>query len=507
MDIDYQSIEENFQVYGPYRVIPLPIDKGVKVQNPIFIGPGPGGKIYASNQTGEIYSLIDSNGDGLEDEAFLFFDVSDLGLRSPTSFIFKGDTAFVGTSQLIIGLLDKNHDGRADSSWVVFDQIPFSHHPYEWTTGLCFGLDGKLYFNLTTDSWNDGASPDPKGMRGSILKISTDGKGLEQLATGIRSVPSMAFHSSGSLFFVDNEGGGNPNEELNMLKVGAFYGHNTRKYKDAGEIAGPAFVLRTEVAPGGMVFNSSSNDFGSTPGDLFIAFYGPGERWNRGGVGRVRITPKEDGEFQFEEFPVVDIPKLSSLAFSEKGELFLAQHGVSDYWYNPTQEKSGGFYKLVYDPSVNYLSEKAEFNQKEEINTDNLLLGRQLYADLACSACHAVDRETELLGPNLKDIGAKLTRDEILDEISYPSKIIKPSMVGVKIFKKDGQVLMGRPVSIDTDTISLMLVGNYVVSIPRGDIQKTENLEKSLMYEGLLTGLKEEEINALLDYLIHLKSD
>ncbi|PSL07338.1 DUF7133 domain-containing protein [Cecembia rubra] len=499
--------QEIFPVYGPYRVIALPINKGVKVLNPVFITSGPDGKIFASNQTGEIYSLVDSDGDGLEDEASLYFDVSDLGLRSPSSIIFKGDTAFVGTSQLILGLLDRNKDGKADSSWVVFDQIPFSHHPYEWTTGLCFGEDGKLYFNLTTDSWNDGASPDPRGLRGSILRVTTDGKNFEQLATGIRSVPSMAFHSSGNLFFVDNEGGGNPSEELNILQAGAFYGHNPRKYNNPKQSTGPAFSLKTELAPSGIVFNSSSNDFGGTSGDLFVAFYGPGERWNRGGVGRVRITHLEDGDLQFEEFPVVDIPKLSSLTFSEKGELYLAQHGVSDYWYNPTQQKSGGFYKLVLDPAISYLTEKPHVNQTEDFKSDNLLLGKQLYAELACLACHSTNGEMELLGPNLKDIGIKLTRAEILDEISYPSNIIKPSMVGVKVFKKDGQILLGRPVSIDADTIALMLIGNYVVSIPRLEIQKTENLEKSLMYEGLLTGLKDEEIQALLDYLIHLSND
>ncbi|WP_304517288.1 PQQ-dependent sugar dehydrogenase [Cecembia rubra] len=499
--------EENFPVYGPYRVIRLPIDKGVKVLNPVFITTGPGGKIFASNQTGEIYSLVDSDRDGLEDEALLYFDVSELGLRSPVSFVFKGDTALVGTSQMIIGLLDMDFDGKADSSWVVFDKIPFSHHPYEWTTGLCLGPDGKLYFNLTTDSWNDGASPDPEGIRGSILRISTNGLYLEQLATGIRSVPSMAFHPTGKLFFTDNEGGGNPTEELNILELGAYYGHNSRKYKNPENILDAVFNLKTEVAPSGLAFNSSSNDFGGTSNDLFVTFYGPGERWKRGGVGRVHVTVMEDGNLKFEEFPVVDIPKLSSLTFSEQGDLYLAQHGVSDYWYNPTQERSGAFYKLVFDASVNHLTNKPQINLNEGFNSDNLLLGKQLYAQLACLACHATDGVTELLGPNLKDIGLKLSREEILNEINEPSKIIKPSMVGLKVSKKDGKVLLGRPVSINSKTIDLMLVGNYVVSISREEIQKIENLDKSLMYEGLLSRMNEAEIQALLDYLIHLSQD
>lgn len=101
-----------------------------------------------------------------------------------------------------------------------------------------------------------------------------------------------------------------------------------------------------------MVFNAAANDFGGTAGDLFIAYYGPGERWSRGAVGRVRITRPDDGNYRYEQFPVIDIPKLSDLAFGPDGSLYLAQHGKSDYWYNPTREKSGAFFKVVHDPSV-----------------------------------------------------------------------------------------------------------------------------------------------------------
>jgi putative heme-binding domain-containing protein len=499
------EITEEFKVYGPYKVIKLPVQKGVRILNPTFISLGPNGWIFSANQSGEIYTLQDSDGDGLEDEALLFFNINDLGLRSPSGFAFSGDTVYIGTSQEIRAFIDFDNDGKADSTWTVFNEIPYSHHPYEWTPGLSFGSDGWLYFNLTTDSWNAGASPDPRGYRGSILKIKTDGKKVEQLATGIRSIHGMAFHSNGDLFFADNEGGGNSSEELNVLEKGAFYGHNPRKYNSPENVKGPVYDLKTEVAPSGIVFNKNDNDFGGTGGDLFVAYYGPGERWNRGGVGRVRITRDGDGNYQFEEYPVLDIPKLSDLVFSDKGELYLAQHGKSDYWYNPTQEKSGMFFKVVYDPNVNYLNTKSRPNQEEIFSNSSIESGKQLFAELACLACHSMDGSTELLGPNLKDVGNRFSREELIEEIAYPSKIIKPSMTGLKVIKKDGQVLLGRPVSIDENEISLMLVGNYIVSIAKADIDKTEPMEKSLMYEGLLQGVSEEEMNNLLDYIISMK--
>ncbi|HMQ00224.1 MAG TPA: c-type cytochrome, partial [Cyclobacteriaceae bacterium] len=372
---------------------------------------------------------------------------------------------------------------------------------------LCFGPDGWLYFNLTTDSWNAGASPDPKAYRGAIIRVSPDGKRAERLATGIRSVPSMVFNQYGDLFFIDNEGGGNPQEEFNLLKIGAYYGHNPNKYPDINVTEAPVHIFSTEVAPAGMTFNSTTNDFGGTAGDLFVAFYGPGERWTRGAVARLRMTRQADGTYTFEEHAIADVPKLSDLAFGQDGALYLAHHGLSDYWYNVTEEKTGGFYKLIYDKS---LEGKAFKNRSKSIGylaANSIEKGKQIYAERACLACHAVDGETEWIGPNLKDAGKKFTREEILDEILYPSKIIKPSMVAARVTKKDGQVQLGRVVNTDENFVSLMLIGNYVVKIPKVEIEKIEDEMQSLMYENLLVGLSDEEVNNLLDYIMSLQRD
>ena len=82
---------------------------------------------------------------------------------------------------------------------------------------------------------------------------------------------------------------------------------------------------------------------------------------------------------------------------------------------------------------------------------------------------------------------------EILDEIVNPSRIIKPSMMAVRVFKTNGQTMLGRVVNAGEKTISLMLIGNQVVEIPRHEILKTENEKKSLMYEGLTNGLEEPQ--------------
>lgn len=500
--------EDLAAVYGPYRVIRLPLTKGVKILNPIQISLGPGGRIFAANQTGEVYFLRDSDGDGLEDETVLFCDVSRDGLSSPAGFAYRGDTIYIGTRQEIRAYRDTDGDGRADTSWTFFKDIPHGAHPYEWTSGLCFGPDGALYCALATDSWNAGASPDPQGYRGSLLRIAPDGKTAERVATGLRSAYGLAFNAHGDLFLTDNEGGGNLQEELNRLVRGRFYGHNAKKFtgsEAAPPTEGPAFVLEYELAPGGIEFNAVTNDFGGTGGDLFIAYYGPGERWTRGGVGRVRITRQDDGSYRYAEFPALDVPKLSDLAFGPDGALYLAQHGKSDYWYSPTEEKSGAFYKVVLDPKrTSWPQQKAKPGQ-EKLPANAVVAGRELFAQRACSACHEAGDGPERLGPILRGIGTRLSRAEILEDILEPGKRIKPSLAAVKVTRKDGGIVLGRVVHTDEHQLAVMVMGNAIVTVPRSEIATSEELTKSLMPERLLNGLSEEETDHLLSYLVSLQ--
>lgn len=497
-------LDPNVSVFGSYAVVKLPVKTGVKVWNPVQVVRGPDNIIYAANHTGEIYSLLDTDGDQLEDHAILFCNVRDQGLRSPASMAFKGRDLYVGTAQEVRIYTDTDGDRKSDQNRSFLKDIPHSEHPYEWCSGLTFAPDGSLYLVLTTDSWNAGASPDPDGWRGSILRISPDGGKVERFATGVRSVASMVFNEERDLLFIDNEGGGNPTEELNVALEGHFYGHNPLKFGNPS-VTKPLYDLKTEVAPAGMEFNSSTNDFGGTGGELFVAFYGPGERWNRGAIGRLQLTRQNDSVYAVKEFPVAKgIAKVSDLTFGSNGDLYVAHVGKTDYWYQPVDSVEGAFYRLIYAPWVKP-SPIEEAAEKIGASESTLELGRDLFARAACSACHSVDGKTELIGPNLKDIGHVYSREELLEEIKSPSLRIKPSMIASRITLKSGEVMLGRIVSSDQNRIRLMIVGNRIIDIPKNSIQQEEFSKTSLMYEDLLHGMSDKEVDALLSYLISLQ--
>jgi putative heme-binding domain-containing protein len=178
---------------------------------------------------------------------------------------------------------------------------------------------------------------------------------------------------------------------------------------------------------------------------------------------------------------------------------------VSDYWYNPTTERSGGFYKIVYDPALKDQPIRKRQKSDENLSASSIERGRQVFLQRACFACHATDGKTEMIGPALNGIANSMTREELQNDIANPSERIKASMVATRVIKTNGQNLLGRMVSADETNISLMLIGNQVVTIPRSEISETKEETKSLMYENLLKGLKQEEIDNLLDYVLSLK--
>ena len=493
--IKYQ--DTTIKVYEPYAVLKLPIQKGTVVWNPGVLEPGPGRRIFVANMTGEIYSLLDTDGDGIEDSAKEFCDIKKDGFRTPTGMVFKGWDLYVGLPQQVRVYRDLDRDFVADTSFVHFDQIPFSDHPYEYTSGLRFDAQGWLYISLTTDSWNAGASPDPNKYRGAILKISPDGKKVSTVGTGIRSVHGMAFNSDGQLFFADNQGGQNSVEELHLLREGHFYGHNTNKYGDA-KVTPPIAAFRSEVTPADMEFQSvNGQEF------LYASLYGPGEYWERGAVARLLITAENDSLKAREEL-LADLPKAAGLAFAENGDLYVSRMGQTDYWYFAKDSPDGAIYRLIEASWVKPLDKPSEIDVAPALKGSDIEKGRFLFASLGCASCHGIDGKTELLGPNLRNIGKVYDRDELLEEIIYPSKRMKPGTFPTRITTVTDEVFLGRVITQDEEAVHLMLIGNIIKKIPIEDIASSASVTESMMYEGLLHGLSDAEIDALLDYLVSL---
>lgn len=495
-DVIKAHMDSTISVYDNYAVVKLPIEQGVEIWNPGVLEKGPEGRIFVANLTGEIYSLEDSDGDGLEDQAIEFCNVKDDGLRTPTGLVFKGWDLYVGLPSQIRVYRDTDHDFHADTSFVFFDDIPYSDHPYEYTTGLKFDKNDWLYVALATDSWNAGASPDPLKYRGSILKISPGGDSVVVMATGIRSVFGMAFNKDGELYFADNKGGQNTVEEFHLLQKGHFYGHNTQKYGKREETQ-PITGLEG-VAPAEMEFRTEGGHE-----NLYIAYYGPGEYWKRGHITKCIITKNDHGKIIVEEQPLAEIPKSAGIALADNGDIYVSSVGISDYWYYAKDTMDGVLYRLIRKSWIT--PDTPDTTGKEILATQSQLeRGAFIFNRLACGSCHSTDGETEMLGPGLQSISSVYSREELLVEIQEPSKRLKSGDFPTRITTTDDVVFLGRVLTQNDLEVRIILVGNNIKNLPTSQIKSLERLTKSLMWPGLLTGMNEEDKNALLAYLTSL---
>ncbi len=125
--------------------------------------------------------------------------------------------------------------------------------------------------------------------------------------------------------------------------------------------------------------------------------------------------------------------------------------------------------------------------------------GRFLYAGI-CAACHKLYGEGNTIGPDLTGSG----RHEInylIENIADPSAVVAADYTMAVITLKDGRVLNGI-ISARTDrTITVKMVG-METTVDRNDIVKQEQLPVSIMPEGQLTALNDQQLSDLFAYLM-----
>ena len=491
--------DSSIPVFGKYSLVKLPVKTGVKLWNPTAIVRDENDIMWAANYTGEIYSLHDTDGDGLEDHAELFCDIKEEKLRYPTCMAWKNGELYIGTTQEIRAYKDNDGDFKADTSRVFFKDFPWTLHYFDWTFALEFGPDDHAYVIFCTDYLNRSRAKDPNKYRGAIVRISPDGKKSEIFAAGARFAYGMAFNEHGDLFFSDNKSGGNPTEEINFAEKGKFYGHNTNKYPGM-ETVKPLVEVKKGFGSGGLEYNSLSNDFGGTGGNLFLACWGPDGKWDRGSLVRIELDKQEDGSYKAKEHLVAgEFAKIIDVKFSKEGDLYIAQFGREGRAHIPYKQPEGALYRMIYTPWKKAPLYKSVL--QGPLISGDLKTGENIF-NARCALCHDSNSlEIDKLGPPLKGIGDMFSRSEILTAINEPSKGIKTDYETNEVVKKDGSKVLGRVASVDEEGVNLMVPGNTVVSIKNEDIKSQKMLETSLMPPGLLNGLSDSELDALLAFM------
>ncbi|NQV23237.1 MAG: c-type cytochrome [Rhodopirellula sp.] len=145
------------------------------------------------------------------------------------------------------------------------------------------------------------------------------------------------------------------------------------------------------------------------------------------------------------------------------------------------------------------LAELRERLTPETLAKGDASQGRTLF-NQSCAKCHTLFGEGKKLAPDLT--GAQRSNlNYVLENIVDPSATVSKNFQMTIVLQKDGRVYNGVVVAQNEKTITLQTVDASVV-IPRDDIEETALSNLSMMPEGMLKFLSEDQVRDLVKYLM-----
>ena len=123
----------------------------------------------------------------------------------------------------------------------------------------------------------------------------------------------------------------------------------------------------------------------------------------------------------------------------------------------------------------------------------------------SCSNCHQINNQGTNFGPDLSEIGGKLSKSAIYNSILFPDQGISFGYEGYRFELKDGSTAMGKIVSETEEKIDLQYMASQQ-SIDKAQVASRTQMESSLMPGNLHSSMSKQELVDLVEYLSGLKS-
>ena len=132
--------------------------------------------------------------------------------------------------------------------------------------------------------------------------------------------------------------------------------------------------------------------------------------------------------------------------------------------------------------------------------------GMKLFRGVAtCANCHVVDEHGKEVGPNLSEIGSKLSREAMLVSILDPSAGISHNFEQFNVLTGGGQVITGIKVSESDREVVIRTAEAIDRRIPQDDIEQIKKSEKSIMPENLHHLFDQQGLIDIAEYMSTLK--
>jgi putative heme-binding domain-containing protein len=132
--------------------------------------------------------------------------------------------------------------------------------------------------------------------------------------------------------------------------------------------------------------------------------------------------------------------------------------------------------------------------------------GKELFATIGtCAKCHKVKGEGKEVGPDLSEIGSKLSKEAMYLSILDPSAGVSFNYETWALRTFDGTVLTGILVSQTDEAVELKTAEAIVHKLPRDDIDQMKKSTLSIMPADIPKLLKAQDMVDIVEYLATLK--
>jgi len=126
--------------------------------------------------------------------------------------------------------------------------------------------------------------------------------------------------------------------------------------------------------------------------------------------------------------------------------------------------------------------------------------GHELFK-VACAVCHTLNKEGSKIGPDLTGY-ERDNLDFILPAIVDPSLAIREEYIAFNIATTDAQTLTGLVTELSKTSVTLLDIGGNKTVLSRTSIKTMQASHTSLMPEGLLDALSEQQVKDLFAYFM-----
>jgi putative heme-binding domain-containing protein len=131
--------------------------------------------------------------------------------------------------------------------------------------------------------------------------------------------------------------------------------------------------------------------------------------------------------------------------------------------------------------------------------------GRKMFSEARCFGCHRYDNDGSAFGPDLSGVSGRFGPKDLLESILDPSKEVSDQYAATIFDLEDGTQVIGRIVNLNGDNYNVntdMLNPNDLKPINRNNIASMKPSKASMMPNGLMDVLKEDEALDLMAYLL-----